>query len=127
MQEYLSPEKEAAPRVSIIMPVYNQALYLHTSIGSVLAQTCSDWELLSVDDGSSDHSATIGHAYQLTDSRICLIQLNANNGAAVARNTVQMHSCGRYIVFLDADNLGLLSYLLCQARVGRPLAIAARE
>ena len=65
MSHSLSP-----PRVSVIMPVFNAARFLHTSIASVQAQSLDDWELIAVDDGSSDESLSMLHRAAASDSRI---------------------------------------------------------
>jgi len=72
------------PVVSIIMPCYNAAAHLPTSVGSVLAQTFPDWELLAVDDGSSD--ATLAWLQAQTDPRIRPLT-QPNQGVSAARNT----------------------------------------
>lgn len=92
--------------VSIIVPVYNAGAYIEKTIAMVKAQTYGDWELLLVDDCSKDDSrqkirACIGEG----DARIRLIEKKQNEGAARARNTGIDAAKGRYIAFLDADDL----------------------
>lgn len=91
--------------VSIIVPVYNAADFLHDTIATVLAQTYEDWELLFVDDASSDDSVKIIKDYRKKDKRIKLITNKANSGAGVSRNNGVEVASGRYICFLDADDL----------------------
>ncbi|MHA6964796.1 glycosyltransferase family 2 protein [Zobellella denitrificans] len=93
------------PRFSIVTPVHNGALFLSKAIDSVLMQTISDWEMLLVDDCSSDNSVEIINAYVNKDSRIKLIQLHENSGSAVARNAAIEKANGRFIAFLDADDI----------------------
>jgi len=89
--------------VSIIMPNYNGAKYLKETIDSVLAQTYTNWELLFVDDCSTDESVSILHEFN--DGRIKFYQCNQNSGAAVARNVAIENAEGRWIAFLDSDDL----------------------
>ncbi len=89
--------------VSIVVPVYNAGKYLHETINSVLAQTFGDWELLLVDDCSKDNSREIVESY--TDERIKLVEQPQNSGAYAARNRGLKEAGGRYIAFLDADDL----------------------
>ena len=93
--------------ISIIVPVYNAEKYILETMDSVLVQTYSDWELLLVDDCSCDRSAeTIAkYAEREKESRIRLIRQPSNQGAACARNRGLMEAQGRYIAYLDADDL----------------------
>ncbi len=90
------------PRVSVIIPTYNAERYISATIGSVLAQTFQDFEILIVDDGSPDKSIEI--CKQFTDSRIKIIR-QANRGLPGARNTGVRHAQANYIAFLDADDI----------------------
>lgn len=94
----------APPAVSVVMPVYNAAGWLAHSIGSLRAQTCPDWELLAVDDGSKDDSLARLRALAAEDPRIRPIALPANGGVAAARNAGIAAARGRWIAFLDADD-----------------------
>lgn len=89
--------------ISIIVPVYNAEKFIAETINSVLAQTYSDFELLLVDDCSGDGS--IGLINKYTDDRIRLIRQPQNMGAYAARNRGLCEAKGRYIAFLDADDL----------------------
>jgi len=95
------------PTVSIITPAHNSAQFISETIQSVLNQSISDWEMIIVDDYSTDNSVEIIQAFVEQDSRIKLIQLSENSGAAVARNTAIEAAQGRYIAFLDSDDLWL--------------------
>lgn len=88
------------------MPLYNSELYVGKAIESVQAQTLDDWELIIVDDGSTDTSAHQVGRY-LSDTQITLLQFDMNQGAAAARKAAIEASRGRYIAFLDADDLWL--------------------
>ncbi|CAA6812546.1 MAG: Putative N-acetylgalactosaminyl-diphosphoundecaprenol glucuronosyltransferase [uncultured Sulfurovum sp.] len=90
--------------VSIITPSYNAQDYLKPCIESVLSQTYTDWEMLIVDDCSSDNSREIIEAYAKKDSRIKPTFLQKNVGAAMARNDAIATSEGHYIAFLDSDD-----------------------
>ena len=90
--------------VSIIMPSYNTARFIEATIESVLAQTYKNWELIIVDDCSTDNTDEIVNAY-LTDSRIKYIKNEKNSGAAVSRNRALREAAGRWIAFLDSDDL----------------------
>lgn len=94
-----------SPLCSVVMPVFNAAAYLAESIESVRHQTCTDWELILVDDGSSDSSLEIAEAFVAQDHRIRLLQQPENKGAAEARNRAIAASRGRYLAFLDSDDL----------------------
>jgi hypothetical protein len=91
--------------VSIVTPLYNSAKYIGDTIESVQSQIYSHWELIVVDDGSTDGSTDMVRQFQAKDNRIRLICLDANRGPAVARNTGIEAARGRYIVFLDSDDI----------------------
>lgn len=91
------------PQISIIIPIFNQERYLTDTIQTLLHQTYSDWEAILVDDASTDGSAAILNS--LTDSRMRVIHLPRNVGVARCRNTGTAHARGRYLTFLDADDL----------------------
>jgi hypothetical protein len=90
--------------VSIIMPSYNCGRYIETSIRSVQAQTCQEWELLVVDDGSTDDSLRTVLAMQQNDPRIRVLRQERRQGAATARNWALREARGRWIAFLDSDD-----------------------
>lgn len=89
--------------ISVIMPVYNTKQYLEQAIESVLYQTFQDWELILVDDGSTDGSGEMCDYYVKKDCRICVIHQN-NKGVSEARNTGMKHASGEFIQFLDSDD-----------------------
>jgi len=91
------------PRVSIVMPVFNAARFLALSIGSVMEQTMGDWELVLVDDGSSDESARLCADHARDSARIRFIA-QQNAGPAAARNAGVRVATGDFIFFLDADD-----------------------
>lgn len=90
--------------ISIITPMYNGAKYVSYTIDSVLAQTYSNWEMIIVDDGSKDNGAELVQTYSEKDGRIKLFR-QANGGSSVARNNGLKNAKGRYICFLDSDDL----------------------
>lgn len=91
--------------LSIITPSYKSERFISQTIESVLAQTYKNWEMIIVDDVSPDNSNEIIEEYIKKDSRIKLIKLEKNSGPAVARNRAIEEAQGRYIAFLDADDL----------------------
>lgn len=93
-----------APSVSIIMPSYNCKEYISYSIESVREQTYTDWELLIVDDHSTDGTVDLLKEWEKGDGRIRIFYQTVNEGAAVARNIALAHARGRYIAFLDSDD-----------------------
>jgi len=93
------------PLVSIVTPCYNAELFIEETIKSVLAQTCKRWEMIVVDDGSIDQSLEIIRAYARKDNRIKLITNDSNKGAANSRNIAIKSARGRYIAFLDSDDV----------------------
>lgn len=89
--------------VSIIMPSYNTGKFIAESIDCVLAQTYENWELIIVDDCSTDDTDAIVTGY--TDARIRYLKNEKNSGAAVSRNRALREAKGRWIAFLDSDDL----------------------
>jgi len=89
--------------ISIIIPIYNQELYLRTCIESVLAQTYDNWECVLVDDGSTDYSGKICDEYAKTDNRFKVIH-KKNAGLAAARQTGLDNISGKYVVNIDSDD-----------------------
>lgn len=113
-----------SPTVSIIMPCHNAAAHLPVSVGSVLAQTCTDWEMIAVDDGSSDGTLTWLRAQ--TDSRLH-VHTHSNCGVSKTRNAGLAHARGEYIAFLDADDTWAADFLekMLAALLPRPDAVLA--
>jgi teichuronic acid biosynthesis glycosyltransferase TuaG len=97
--------------VSIVVPVYNAARFIDETIKTVLDQTYTNWELLLIDDKSTDESVKLIKPYVAKDNRIKLLRNKQNSGAAISRNKGIDAAKGRYIAFLDADDLWLPSKL----------------
>ncbi len=93
----------ANPSISVIIPVYNVEKYLQRCLGSVLVQTLSDIEIICVNDGATDSSASILAKFAKGDSRIKIIN-QKNQGLSVARNNGFASALGEYIYFLDSDD-----------------------
>ena len=91
--------------VSIITPTYNCGRFIAETIESVQAQTYTNWEMIIIDDCSTDHTDEIVAMYSERDSRIKYHCLKRNSGAAIARNTALRMAVGRWIAFLDSDDL----------------------
>lgn len=91
------------PSFSVIIPVYNAGAYIEQSLTSVFAQTCSDFEVIVIDDGSTDDTADRVKQFSNYDSLRYIHQNNA--GPAAARNTGLKLGCGEFIAFLDADDV----------------------
>ncbi|MDR1734338.1 MAG: glycosyltransferase [Oscillospiraceae bacterium] len=89
--------------ISVIVPIYNAAGFLPACVGSVLGQACADWELLLVDDGSSDGSAELCDRYAGADTRIRAVH-QSNAGVSAARNAGLRAAQGEFVTFLDADD-----------------------
>jgi teichuronic acid biosynthesis glycosyltransferase TuaG len=92
------------PLVSIITPVYNAEKFISETIQSVLDQTFEDFELLLIDDCSTDRSESIINEFVQKDKRIKYYKLSENSGAAVARNKGLEMAEGRFIAFIDSDD-----------------------
>ena len=93
------------PLVSIITPVYNAERFLSDTIKSVQNQTYKNWEILLIDDCSKDNSAQIIKEFQKYDNRIKYIKLKKNSGASVSRNEGIRNAKGRFIAFVDSDDI----------------------
>ena len=91
------------PEVSIIIPVYNNEQYIEKCIQSVLNQTFENFEVIVINDGSTDKSGEILEKLNREDSRIILIE-QKNQGVAVARNRGMNKATGKYITFVDGDD-----------------------
>lgn len=91
--------------VSIITPCFNSEKYISQAVQSVISQTHQNWELLLVDDCSSDETFAIISNYSTQDARIKAFKLDINSGAGVSRNFAIQKASGNYIAFLDADDL----------------------
>lgn len=109
-------------KVSIIIPVYNKQKYLKKSIQSILDQTYDNFELIIVNDGSTDNSSEICHNFQKKDKRVRVIDIE-NNGVSNARNVGISNANGEYIQFIDADDYtanNMLEDLVNIARMYNP-------
>lgn len=92
------------PRVSVIIPVYNGELYLSETLDSVMKQTFTDWEIIVVNDGSTDKSLEIMEEYAALDERVRVIS-KPNGGVSSARNVAMNNAKGEYFSFVDADDM----------------------
>jgi glycosyltransferase involved in cell wall biosynthesis len=99
----MSPHTHPVPRVSVLMAVYNAAPFLSQAIASVLSQTYHDFELIVVDDFSSDDSLAILQSF--SDPRMRIIKHGATLGASIARNDALAAARGEFIAILDADDV----------------------
>jgi len=90
--------------VSVIVPVFNKAAYLAQAIMSVISQSWTNWELLLIDDGSTDGSGEICDTFTQTDERIHVVH-TINRGVSAARNLGMQKACGEWLIFLDADDI----------------------
>lgn len=107
MAEEQNRVAENKPLVSVIMPAYNSERHIAESIASVQAQTLSSWELCIADDCSTDATAQIVKEIAKQDARVKYIKMASNGGAAKARNAALDAAEGRYIAYLDADDIWL--------------------
>ena len=98
------------PKISVIVPVYNVENVLHYCVDSILAQTFSGFELILVNDGSTDGSGSVCDEYAKKDSRIKAIHIE-NQGVSVARNTGIKNANGEYFIFIDSDDYIEENYL----------------
>jgi CDP-glycerol glycerophosphotransferase len=93
-----------APRVSVVVPIYNVAAYLEACLDSLAQQTIADLEIIMVDDGSTDESPVIAERFVARDERFRLLR-QANAGQGAARNTGIGHSGGEFLAFVDSDDV----------------------
>lgn len=93
------------PLVSVVMPSYNSEKYIPEAIHSVIAQTYENWELLIIDDGSTDSTANIVKQFSDIDSRITLYSNSKNMGVALTRNKGMDLAKGSWIALLDSDDV----------------------
>ena len=96
--------------ISIIVPIYNVEEYLCKCLDSIVNQTYTDYELILIDDGSTDDSGKIADEYSSKDDRITVIH-KKNSGVSDARNRGLENASGKYICFIDADDWIEVSYL----------------
>lgn len=98
------PMRSASPRVSIVMPSFNAAGTILDSIESVQQQTVADWEMIIVDDGSTDETVALIEQVSLQDPRVRIVQ-QANSGPSIARNKGVSEALASVVAFLDSDDL----------------------
>lgn len=90
-------------KISIIVPVYNAERFLSQCIESILRQSYANWEMIAVDDGSTDHSLEILQSFSAKESRIHILS-KSNEGVSIARNMALAQAKGDYVYFVDADD-----------------------
>ncbi len=98
------------PKISVIVPVYNAEKYLHRCVDSILSQTFTEFELLLIDDGSTDKSGEICDEYAIKDSRIRVFH-KENGGVSSARNLGLDNALGEWVTFMDSDDDITLKWL----------------
>lgn len=91
------------PKISVVIPVYNAVKYLRECLDSICTQSFSDWEIVAVDDGSTDESPAILDEYAARDGRVRVIH-KANEGVSAARNDGLSAAVGEYVLFVDSDD-----------------------
>ena len=91
------------PKISVIIPIYNTAVYLREAIDSICNQTLKELEIILLNDGSTDDSMNIIKEYAIQDSRI-QYYVQPNQGLSVARNQAMKYATGKYIYFMDSDD-----------------------
>jgi len=94
--------EKQSPLISVIMPLYNAERFVGESICNILGQTVGDFELIVIDDASTDSSYDIASRYAAQDARIVLMRNDANHGAAYTRNRGLETARGSFITFMDA-------------------------
>lgn len=102
--------------VSIVMPLYNQRAFLTEAIDSVLHQIYQNWELIIVDDASTDGSLEVARIFERNDPRIHIISLPINRGVSCARNVGISEARGNFLAFLDSDDVWLPQKLTVQMK-----------
>lgn len=117
--------------VSVITPAYNCAQFIGKTIESVQAQTYDNWEMVIVDDSSTDNTREVVESYSKDDSRVRYICLKENSGAAVARTESMKAAEGEYMAFLDSDDMWkpekLDKQLAFMREEGHPFSCTAYE
>ncbi|MFO7612184.1 MAG: glycosyltransferase family 2 protein [Clostridia bacterium] len=101
----MSPDVFDNNTVSVIMPAYQSEAYIKEAIESVVSQTYEDWELLVYNDGSTDATESIAVSYSEKDPRIKILDGGSNKGLVNARNSSVSEAKGRYLAFLDSDDI----------------------
>ena len=103
---------ETHPLISVLMPVYNVKDYVAEAIDSILNQTYTNFELIIINDGSTDGSGSIAETYKAKDKRIKLYHIE-NGGIANARNLALSYAQGEFVTFVDSDDTVKEDYLEC--------------
>jgi succinoglycan biosynthesis protein ExoO/succinoglycan biosynthesis protein ExoU len=111
----------SSPQVSVIVPAYNAAAYVGEAIRSVLAQTAPDFEVIVVDDASTDETAAIVSGFADIDGRVRLLRMARNGGPSASRNAGMAEARGEWIALLDADDR------FHHTRLATLLALGGRE
>ena len=101
----MSDITQEQPLISVIMPAYNAEKYIEAAVQSVRSQTYTNWELLILDDCSTDDTAKIAGTFAEMDSRICLLRNSQNVGVARTRNRGIEVAAGQWVAFLDSDDV----------------------
>lgn len=117
-------------KVTVAMATFNDQSTIDDSIQSIVDQTFTDWELLVVDDASTDNTSSIVRDWSSRDQRIELVRQHSNAGSGAARNRAIQMAAGEYIAVLDADDIALARRLELQARemdTNRDLAAVASQ
>ena len=107
------------PRVTVIIPSFNTALYLAATLASVQAQTFQDFEVIMVDDGSTDATLTIMQDFAAHHAHCKIIPLRPNQGIVAARNAALSQACGEYIAMLDGDDIWMPDALAVRLHIAR--------
>lgn len=102
---YIEPKDKESASISIIVPVYNVELYLSDCLDSILSQNYNDYEVICINDASNDNSEKILHEYAKCYSQIKIVTHLKNRGLSVARNTGLEIARGKYILFIDSDDM----------------------
>ena len=102
------------PKVSVVLPAYNCEKYIQKAIDSVIEQTYTNWELLIIDDCSTDQTLEIAKQAEVSDARIKVIKQTCNGGVAKARNAGIDYAQGEWIALLDADDYWVKDKLMLQ-------------
>ena len=114
--QIFSEKGRAQPVFSVILPTYNRAAYLPRAISSVQGQTFTDFELIIVDDGSTDNTKEVVRRFQENDPRIIYIDSGQNYGVSHARNLALQTAKGKYISILDSDDMFFPTLLASEYR-----------
>jgi teichuronic acid biosynthesis glycosyltransferase TuaG len=102
--------------ISIILPTYNSETFISETISSVINQTYQNWELIIIDDCSTDNSMSIVDSFSKNENRIKFFKNKTNSGAAISRNIGLENSSGRFISFIDSDDVWELNKLEIQIK-----------